>query len=136
MYKRIILTDASEIASNLSNTSFTGPVGCDVTQPAVRYTQGLLTSRTRSCCLRPCTPHRATEQACNKCLPGCALPLQPPEMNLGRGGTAKKEKGIDLCLAPCSQSEYTAAGYWLFQSPSIITFYSQCLSRSSTIIQP
>lgn len=53
----------------------------------------------------------------------CALPLQSPVMSIGRGQTVKKERGIDLGLAPCSKGEYTAAGYWLLQSPSIITFF-------------
>ncbi len=57
-------------------------------------------------------------------------------MSRGRGERAKKERGIDLGLAPCSKGEYTAAGYWLLQSPSIITFFSHHFSPSSTLCQP
>lgn len=52
--------------------------------------------------------------------------LQPLLMSRGRGEAVKKERGIDPGLTPCSKGEYTAAGYRLLQSPSIIACHSHC----------
>lgn len=76
-----------------------------------------------------CVPRRS----CNKCLLSCALPIQPLVMNRRRREALRKERGIDLGPAPCSQGDCTAAAYRLFHSPSIITFDSPRFSWSAAI---
>lgn len=91
-----------------------------------RSTQAPLT---RTEFLAVCIPQRS----CNKCLLSCALPIQPPVMSRRRREALRKERGIDLGPAPYSKGDCTAAAYWLFHSPSIITFDSPRFSWSAAI---
>lgn len=93
-----------------------------------RSTQPPLTSRTESSWL--CASHRG---------PVINVSLAVHFLSslwwwTGGGGEAvRKEKRIDLGPAPCTKGDYTAAAYWLFHSPSIITFDSHRFSRSAAI---